>query len=166
MTRGPGLRSHLTARGALLGLFALCLGTCLIAAMRQFNVLAGLGFCAGCVLAPVYARPKALLQVVLSVPAVFLLAEIITQVLTAQGTSSHGSAMSVLEGTFLTLAALAPWLFAGTAGCLAIAMVRGLPQTVRDARAAARIQTGPVRLRAGNDEAPGDTRRQGETEPG
>jgi len=107
----------------------------MIATWRQIDPLAGLGYCAGCALAAGYVRREALLQVVLSAPVVFLVAEIVTQVLTAQGTSSHGSALSVVEGTFLTLADVAPWLFAGTAGCILIAMRRGLPQCVRDLQA-------------------------------
>lgn len=122
----------LTSRGAMLGLFAICLVTCLIAAVRQTDLIAGLGFCTGCSLAPLCVRRAALLQVVLSAPVVFLFAEIVTQGLTAQGDSSHASVLSVLEGTFLTLAAIAPWLFAGSAACVAIAYRRGLRQSVRD----------------------------------
>jgi hypothetical protein len=41
---------------------------------------------------------------------------------------------SVLEGTVLTLAGVAPWLFAGTIACVVIAMTRGLPDCVRQLR--------------------------------
>ncbi len=139
-------RSHLTARGALLGMFVLVLAACLLAAWREVDVLAGLGYCAACVLTPVYARREAQLRIVLSAPAVFLLADVITQAVTAQGNTSHGSVLSVLEGTGLTLADAAPWLFAGTAACVAVAMTRGLPQCVRDLRAG---PAGAARLRAG-----------------
>jgi hypothetical protein len=131
-------RSHVTARGALVGMFALCLAACLLAASWRLDALAGFAFVAGCVLAPIYARRDALLHIVISVPVIFLVAEIATQAMTAQGSSHHGSALSVLEGTFLALAGLAPWLFAGTAVCLAVAMMRGLPQCIRDLRGAAR----------------------------
>ena len=124
-------RSHLTARGALLGMFAMCVAACLLATWRQRDVIAGLGFIAGCVLAPVYGRREALLHVVISVPVVFLAAEIVAQSVAAQGSSGHASALSVLEGTFLTLANVAPWLFGGTVLCIGIAMFRGLPQCVR-----------------------------------
>lgn len=130
----PVRRARLTASGALLGMLALCLITCLLAAWRQLDVLAGLGFCAGCVLAPVYARRGAQLRVALSAPAIFLLAEIVAQSLTAPGSYGHGSTVSVLEGTLLALADIAPWLFAGTAMCIIIAMFRGLPQCVRELR--------------------------------
>ncbi len=140
--RTAPFRSRVTARGALLGLFAICLLACLLAAWRQLDVLAGAGFMAGCVLAPVYARREAMLHVMISVPAIFLLAEIVTQSLTAQGSSSHGSVLSVLEGTFLTLADVAPWLLAGTAVCTGIAMFRGLPQCVRELQADLRGDAG------------------------
>jgi hypothetical protein len=133
--RSPAtFRSHVTTRGALAGMFALCLVACLLAAWWHVGALAGLAFVAGCVLAPIYARRDALLHIVISVPVIFLLAEIVTQAMTAQGSSSHGSALSVVEGTFLALAGVAPWLFAGTALCVAVAMMRGLPQCIRDLR--------------------------------
>jgi hypothetical protein len=123
-------------------MFAIYLLACLVATWRQLDMVAGAGFVAGCVLAPVYARREAMLHVVISVPAVFLLAEVVTQALTAQGSSSHGSVLSVLEGTFLTLADVAPWLLAGTALCAGIAMFRGLPQCVRSLRADLRGEAG------------------------
>jgi hypothetical protein len=162
VTGRPGRRARLTARGTLLGLLILCLVTCLLAAWRGLDVLAGLGFCAGCVLAPVYARRAAQLRVTLSVPVVFLLAEVVTQSLTAQGSSGHGSALSVLEGTFLTLADVAPWLFAGTALCIAIAMFRGLPQCIRDLRAGADAYG----ARRGGAGRPGAGRAGARGEPG
>jgi hypothetical protein len=126
----------------------LCLVTCLLAAWRQLDLLAGLGFCAGCVLAPVYARRAAQLRVAISAPVVFLVAELIAQSLTAPGNFGHGAVLSVLEGTLLALAAVAPWLFAGTAVCIVIAMFRGLPQCVRD------LRTGPV-VRSASRSKPG-----------
>jgi hypothetical protein len=141
VTARPVHRARLPASVALLCLLALCLITCLLAAWRQLDVLAGLGFCAGCVLAPVYARRAAQLRVAVSAPVIFLLAEIAAQSLTAPGSSGHGSAVLVLEGTVLALAGVAPWLFAGTALCFIIALFRGLPQCVRD------LRTGAVRDR-------------------
>ncbi len=136
--RPTKFRSRVTTRGALLGMFVVCLVACLLAAWVHADVIASLGFVAAGILAPVYARREALLYIVISVPVVFLLAEVITQLLTAQGSSGRGSAISVLEGTLLTLADVAPWLVAGTAICVGIAMVRGLPQCIRDLRAGLR----------------------------
>jgi hypothetical protein len=141
MTARPALRGRLTASAALLGMLLLCLVTCLVAAWRQLDVLTGLGFCASCVLAPVYARRAAQLRVAISAPVVFLVAQIIAQSLTAPGNFGHGAVLSVLEGTLLALADAAPWLFAGTAICIVIAMFRGLPQCVRDLRAGPAVRS-------------------------
>lgn len=147
-TARPELRDGLTGGGALMVLVLLCLVTCLVAAWRQVDVVAGLGYCIGCVLAPVAARRGAQLKVAVSAPVVFLVAEVIAQSLTATGSSGHGMVLAVLEGTLLALADAAPWLFAGTAVCIVIAMFRGLPQCVRDlrtrpaARSAGRGRTG------------------------
>jgi|SRR5580692_370874 hypothetical protein len=136
--RAATFRSHVTMRGALLGMFALYLLACLPAAWLHADAVAGIGFVVAAILAPIYARRDALLHIVISAPVMFLLAEVITQLLTAQGSSSRGSAMSVLAGTFLALAAVAPWLFAGTVICVGAAMTRGLPQCVRELRAGLR----------------------------
>jgi hypothetical protein len=129
----PGAsRVRMTARGALVGIFGSCLAFTLVASVLHVEVLVGLGFCAACVLAPAYATRQALLEVVVAPPITLLLAVIIVQALTAQGDSTHASMLSVLEGTLLTLAAAAPWLFAGMVLCVLIAVRRGLPQCVRD----------------------------------
>lgn len=150
----PALRRRLTASAALLGMLLLCLVTCLVAAWRQLDVLAGLGFCASCVLAPVYARRAAQLTVAVSAPVVFLVAEIIAQSLTAPVSPGHSTLLSVLEGTLLVLADVAPWLFAGTALCIVIAMFRGLPQCVRDLRTGPAVRSAAQPgLRASSDAA-------------
>ena len=136
--RAATFRSHVTMRGALLGMFAVCLLACLPAAWLHADTVAGAGFVVAAILAPAYARRDALLHIVISAPVIFLLAEVVTQLLTAQGSSSRGSAMSVLAGTFLTLAAVAPWLFTGTVICVGAAMMRGLPQCIRELRAGLR----------------------------
>jgi len=143
VTARPALRGRFTAGATLLGMLLLCLVTCLVAGWRQVDVLAGLGFCAGCVLAPVYARRAAQLRVAISAPVVFLVAEIVAQALTAPVSPGHGAVLAVVEGTLLALADAAPWLFAGTAVCIVIAMFRGLPQCVRD------LRTGPAVRSAG-----------------
>lgn len=125
-------RVRITARGALLGMFALCLAADLMADLLHLEVLIGLGFCAACVLAPAYVTRQALLEIVAAPPVTFLLALVMVQAFTAQGDSNHATLLSVLEGTLLTLAAIAPWLFAGTALCVGICVRRGLLQCVRD----------------------------------
>jgi hypothetical protein len=157
-TARPELRDGLTSGGALLVLALLCLVTCLLAAWRQADVVAGLGYCIGCVLAPVAGRRGAQLKVAVSAPVVFLIAEIIAQSLTAPGNSGHGTVLAVLEGTLLALADAAPWLYAGTAICIIIAMFRGLPQCVRD------LRTRPAARSAGRAEpgASADAARRGQ----
>jgi hypothetical protein len=142
-------RSHVTIRGALLGMFAICLLACLLAAWRHADIVAGLGFVVGGILAPVYARRDALLHIVISAPVIFLLAEVVAQLIAAKGGAGHGSALAVLEGTFLTLANVAPWLLAGTAICLGIAMVQGLPECVRALRAGLRGEVRASKPRRG-----------------
>jgi Domain of unknown function (DUF6542) len=146
--RSATFRIQLTTRGTLLALCACDLLFFLVAAWLYAGVLAGIGFCAGAVLAPCYLRREAQLQVVVSVPAIALAAIVISQAVTAQGDSGHGAVMSVLEGTVLTLAGLAPWLFAGTAACIAVACYRGLPQCVRELRSSLRFEGEPARAGA------------------
>jgi hypothetical protein len=138
-------RFILTTRGAILGLFALYLAVFLVAAWSHAGVLAGVGFCAGAVLAPCYLRREAQLQIAVAVPAIALAATVLCQIITAQGDSGRGAFMSVLEGIVLTLGGLAPWLFAGTAACLAVACYRGLPQCVRDLVSSLRFEGEPAR---------------------
>lgn len=136
--RPASFRSHVTTRGAVVGMLLLSLVACLLAAWLSAGELAGIGFCAGCVLAPLYARRDAQLQIVASAPVIFLAAVVVTQVVTAQGSSNHGRLESVLEGTLLTLASAAPWLFAGTAACIGLAWRMGLPDCVRELRSGLR----------------------------
>ena len=127
----PG-HSHVTARGAMVAMFGLFLASSLLASWLGHEVLAGLGYVAACLLGPYVVRRHALLQVVVAPPALFLVALVITQMATAQGTGKHGKVLSVLEGTLLILAAVAPWLLAGTAISVGVAIPRGLVQCVRD----------------------------------
>jgi len=125
-------RSHMTARGAMVAMFGLFLAADLTASWTGHEVPAGLGFLAACILGPYLVRRHALLQVLAASPAIFLVALVITQIATAQGTGKHGKILSVLEGTVLVLAALAPWLLSGTAIGIAMALPRGLVQCARD----------------------------------
>jgi hypothetical protein len=104
----------------------------LIAAWAHADALSGLGYAAGCLLAVVYARREALLLVVTTPPLIFLVALVAAELITAAGST----VLATAEGTLLTLAAVAPWLFGCTLACLIVALLRGLPQCVRDLRAA------------------------------
>jgi len=126
----PG-RPRLTGRGATLLMLAVFLIGNLIAAAADAPWLAGLSYAAGCLLSVTYARREALPLVVTTPPLIFLIALLSAELITAGGST----ALATAEGTMLTLAAVAPWLFACTAGCVAVAMVRGLPRCIRDLRA-------------------------------
>ena len=75
-----------------------------------------------------------------SPPLIFLIAVACAESISSSATG-HSRVLSAAEGTILTLAAAAPWLFGGEALGLVLALFRGLPQCVRDLRAGLR---GPV----------------------
>ncbi len=127
----PG-RAYVTARGAVVGMFALFLSCDLVAGWLHVEVITGLGYAGGCVIMPYLVRRRAVLQVVVAPPAVFLAALMMVQALTAQGSSRHGKVLSVLEGTVFTLAAIAPWLLAGTAIGVGAGLRRGLRESLRE----------------------------------
>jgi hypothetical protein len=135
--------ARMTALGAVLAMFSLFFLGTLVAGWMHLGVLTGLSFVAGAVLAARYTRRDGLLAVVVTPPLIFVIALIVTEVLTSHTDTVKHSLTSAAEGTILTLAAIAPWLFAGVIAGLAIAMFRGLPQCVRDLRAELR---GDVRL--------------------
>ena len=137
----PG-RPRLTGRGATLVMLAVFLVGDLIAQAAHVPWLAGLSYVAGCLLAAFYARREALLLVVTTPPLIFLISVVCDELITAWSSTMLATA----AGTMLTLAAVAPWLLAGTAGCVALATVRGLPRCVSDLRAglAGRLVAAPA----------------------
>jgi hypothetical protein len=130
----PAFPSRLESAGVLGSLLAAFLVSCLLAAWLHNDVVAGLGLCAATCIAARCARPPSLLGLVVSVPAAFLAAEVVAQLAIEPAFKHHGTLLPVAEGTLLTLAGVAPWLFAGTAAGLVIALFRGLPQCVRSLR--------------------------------
>ncbi len=126
-------------------MFSLFFPGALTAGWLHFAALTGLSFVAGCALAARYTRREGLLTVVVASPLVFLIALVISELLTSQGGTIRHSLTSATEGTVLTLAAVAPWLFSGVIIGFVIAMFSGLPQGVRDFRAELR---GDIGLRA------------------
>lgn len=92
--------------------------------------LAGATFVAGSAGAARYANSRDLLAVAVSPPLLFVCALVLARAATASG---HLLA-SVAEGTLLTLASVAPWLFAGVAANLVICLLRGLPACIGDLR--------------------------------
>jgi len=150
----PGSTTRLTPRGAVVAMFWLFFLGTLAAGWLHLGVLTGLSFVAGCGLAARYTRRDGLLAVVASPPLIFIIALVITEALTTHATGMRRSVESVAEGTFLTLAGVAPWLFAGVILSLVIAMTRGLPQCVRNL--AADLRSDP----------PGSARTAPATRPG
>jgi hypothetical protein len=127
---GPRSRPKLTGRGAVVAMVAVFFLGSLIGVAAQVSWLAGLSYVAGCLLAASYARREALLMVVTAPPLIFLVMLVLAELITA----SRSAALATAEGTLLTLAAVAPWLLAGTAAYLVVAMMRGLPRCIRDLR--------------------------------
>ncbi len=124
----PGQR--LAARGAMAGMLVLFFLGLLLSSWLHWGVLAGGSFLVGSVAAARYTRRPHLLAVVVTPPLLFFCDLVCVKALTATG----NALLSTAEGTALTLASAAPWLFAGVAGSLIVAWFRGLPRCVSDLR--------------------------------
>jgi len=124
----PGIR--LTGRGAVVGMLAVFALGLLVASWLGWAVLPGAFFVVGSAAAAFYARPRDLLTVTIAPPLVFCIALVGVKAVTATG----NMALSTAEGVAVTLAGVAPWLFAGTALTVVIAWARGLPECVRELR--------------------------------
>jgi hypothetical protein len=130
-------------------MFWLFLLGALMAVWAHLGVLTGLSFVAGCTLAAWYTKRDGLLTVVASPPLIFMIALVISEALTTHADGARRMVESAAEGTVLTLAGVAPWLFSGVVIGLVIALARGLPQCVRDLAAELRgdppsaTRTGP-----------------------
>ena len=122
------------ARAAIVAMFVIFLLTGLAADWLHVTALTGFGFATGSAVAAGRTRRSDLLPVATSPPLLFLLAVAGAELISLHAKQVAGSAALVLGGTFLTLAAAAPWLFGGLAGSLLIATVRGLPRCIRDLR--------------------------------
>jgi len=110
------------------GMFAAGL---LAASWLGWTVLVGLAFVAGCGLAARYTRPADLLTVAVTPPLVFFCVLVFAKSVTASG----NALLSIAGGIALTLAATAPWLFAGVAVSLILCWRRGLADRISDLRA-------------------------------
>src|SRR5215467_12812293 len=124
------LRIRLTGRGAVMVMLAVFALGLLVASWMEWPVLVGASFLIGSVAAVLYVRPGDLLMVTIAPPLLFGIALVGVKAATATGSM----ALSIAEGTAITLAEAAPWLFAGMALTLVIAWARGLPGCVRELR--------------------------------
>jgi len=129
-TQAQSSRILLTGRGAVMVMLAAFTLGLFGASWTPWPVLAGAFFVIGSVAAVVYVRPGDLLMVTIAPPLLFGIALAVVKAVTATGSV----ALSIAEGTAITLAEVAPWLFAGMALTLVIAWARGLGGCIRELR--------------------------------
>jgi hypothetical protein len=134
-TRGSWTAARMTARGAVVAMFSLFLLGMLAGGWLHLGSLTGLSFVAGCALAARYTKRDSLLTAVLTPPLLFMIALIVTEIMTSHVGTLRRTLTSAAEGIVLTLASVAPWLFCGMIIGLAVAVHSGLPQCVRELRA-------------------------------
>jgi uncharacterized protein DUF6542 len=120
-----GRQEQLTGRGGVLAVFGVCFLGLLIADWANWGELADATYFMASSLTAYYVRPGSLLPVAVSAPLLFFLACALEKAMTSSG------ALTTLGGILVALADSAPWLFAGTALTVAIALLRGLSGEVR-----------------------------------
>ncbi len=121
---------RLTGRGAILALLVLSFLGLIVSDWLGWGILANVTFVAACTVAARYAKPSGLLPVTVCPPLAFFVACVCASLATSAGGTSAA------EGTLVTLATSAPWLFLGTAVTILIGLRRGLLDNIRDLRQA------------------------------
>ena len=129
-TQARSSRILLTGRGAVMVMLAVFALGLFGASWTPWPVLAGAFFVIGSVAAAVYVRPGDLLMATIAPPLLFG----ITLLGVKAATASGNVVLSIAEGTAITMAEVAPWLFAGMALTLVIAWARGLGGCIRELR--------------------------------
>jgi hypothetical protein len=129
-TQAHSSRILLTGRGAVMVMLAVFALGLLGASWTPWPVLAGAFFVIGSVAAVVYVRPGDLLMVTIVPPLLFGIALLGVKAATATG----NVVLSIAEGAAITMAEVAPWLFAGMVLTLVIAWARGLGECIRELR--------------------------------
>jgi hypothetical protein len=109
----------------VLVVFGMCFLGLLVADWANWGELAAATYFMASSLTVYYVRPGCLLPVAVSAPLLFFLACTLEKAMTSSGV------LTTLEGVLVALADSAPWLFAGTALTVAIALLRGLRAEVR-----------------------------------
>jgi hypothetical protein len=123
----PSASLTLTARGGIAVIFALSLA----GALLDLAFLPGLLFVAACLLAALSTKPADLPALVVAPPFACFLATLAAEVVSAL--ASGGSFLrSLLVAVPLELGARAPWLLAGTALTVVIALRRGVLEAWRE----------------------------------
>ena len=123
----------------------------LAASWLHWGLLAAGSFVVGSAAAAWYTKRRDLLTVAVSPPLLFFIVVIAVKALTAAG----NTLLSTVEGTALTLANVAPWLFIGVVLSLAIAWFRGLRRCVADLRRDLRPDLARRRPGGSGDPSPG-----------
>jgi Domain of unknown function (DUF6542) len=106
----------------------------LIAGALHVTGLTGFAFAAGAAAAALFTRPRQLLPVVTTPPAIFLGAVTCAELISMHMNHVAPSPGLLAANVYLTLATSATWLFGGMAAALVIACARGLPRCIRDLR--------------------------------
>lgn len=119
---------RLTGRGAILCLFVLCFVGILVSGWLGTGIVADALFVAGCGAMAWYAKPSDLLTVAVAPPLAFFFGCVLAKLASSSGGTS------AVEGTLVTLATSAPWLFIGTALTIVIGLRRGLLGNIRELR--------------------------------
>jgi hypothetical protein len=117
---------QLTGRGAVVSLLGLTFLGLLVSDWLNWGVLGDVAFVAACVVIACLTKRSDLLLVAVCPPLVFLIACVCAKVATSAGGTSAA------EGTLVTLANSAPWLFAGTGLTVIIGLGRGLLGNLRN----------------------------------
>ena len=126
---GTGGRTvRLTGRGAILALLVLSFLGVIVSDWLGWGMLADATFVTACVVIACYAKPSDLLPVAVCPPLAFFVACVCAKLATSAG------GISAAEGTLVTLATSAPWLFLGTVLTILIGLRRGLLGNIRDLR--------------------------------
>ena len=152
-TQAHSSRILLTGRGAVMVMLAVFALGLFGASWTPWPVLAGAFFVIGSVAAIIYVRPGDLLMVTIAPPLLFG----ITLVGVKAATATGNMVLSIAEGTAITMAEVAPWLFAGMALTLVIAWARGLGECVRELRQDLRAAGGVPADHRPADRRPGAT---------
>ncbi|WP_344970460.1 DUF6542 domain-containing protein [Salinactinospora qingdaonensis] len=123
-------RLRLTARGAIVGTIVVSFGAAMLADAVSAPAVNGVAFFSACVLSSLLVRRGDLLVLSVSPPLAYFTAALAAEIVLTLGREDFVRALTIGIGT--RLAEIAPWLFAGTAVVLVVALARGLSSNVRE----------------------------------
>ncbi|MCK2213118.1 hypothetical protein MF672_004800 [Actinomadura sp. ATCC 31491] len=129
--RQPAVK--LTARGAVALTLVATLAGYVLAALLGIQQVVGAAFVVASLLGVLLVNRRELLSLVVSPPLVFFSATLFVELGRAFGSVSIVQSLAL--GLYTSLTRGAPWLFAGSAVVLGVALRRGLWDNVRELRA-------------------------------